>query len=133
MTSTSRGYSNLSEVTITFQIEYVVTDSDAMCLAVSGSIPELGNWSAADCKLATEFPKGSGKWSVSISVPHGQRFYWKWVIVSRDRTRVIRWEHIDNREQTVGNESRIIQASWDEPATVHPQIQRKLITVLLKI
>ena len=124
MTSTSRGYSYIREVTITFETEYMVNDSDVLCLAVSGSIPELGSWSAADSRIATESPKGSGKWSVSMLMTPGQQFFWKWVVVSRDRTRVVRWEHIDNREQTVGDESVIIQAQWDEPATTLPQSQR---------
>ena len=133
MTSSSRGYSNISDVTITFQTEYAVEDSDVLCLAVAGSVPELGRWNVADCLTATESPKGSGKWSVSVFMAPGQRFFWKWVVVSRDRTRVIRWEHINNREQTIGDESITLQAQWDEPAVMLPQAQRKLRLCIVHI
>ena len=48
--------------------------------------------------LAIEVPDGSGKWEASITVYALTCFAWKWVVVTRDRTRVLKWEEINNRE-----------------------------------
>ena len=102
-------------IKVVFLTEYVVNDADA-CLVVSGSIFELGSWKLAESLTAIEFPKGSGKWITALITTPEKQFSWKWVVISKDRSRAIRWENIENREQTIGNESVILQAPWNEPA-----------------
>ena len=102
-------------IKVVFITEYAVNDDDA-CLVISGSIPELGSWNLAKSLWVREVPERSGKWiSILITTPH-QQFSWKWVVISKDRLRAIRWENINNREQTIDNESVILQAPWNEPA-----------------
>ena len=102
-------------IKVVFLTEYAVNDADA-CLVISGSISELGSWNLTESLWVREVPKGSGKWiSVLITTPHKQ-FSWKWVVISKDRSRAIRWENTRNREQTIDNESVILQAPWNEPA-----------------
>lgn len=125
MCSRSSGYKNINNVTITFQINYDVDNSDTVGLAVSGSTPELGSWEVAKCIIADEIPKGSGKWSVSVQMSPEQHFFWKWVVISRDRSRVIRWEHIKNREHSIARESRTIYADFEGPALILPQVQSR--------
>ena len=125
MNSRRKGYRNIDDVTIKFETEYIVENAENMCLAVSGSTPELGRWNVADCKLARETSRGSGRWRVSVEMSPEEQFEWKWILVVPDRTNVIRWEEIANREQNSGTESRTIFAGWNEAAEVRPYEQSK--------
>ena len=115
----------IPDVNITFQTDYEVEDTDA-CLAVIGSIPELGSWHEDRCLLAFEVPKGSRRWSAKIYMYAQTSFSWKWVVVTSDMTRAIRWEDINDRQQKIENTygSIVIKAPWNAPATVLSQTVR---------
>ena len=123
--ATKISLSGFNDVKIMFRTRYVLNDSNH-CLAVIGSIPELGRWRVDRCLLAFEDPEGSGKWGISMSMYALTCFSWKWIVVPRDMTRVLRWEEINNREQKIEctYDSAIIYAPWNAPASVWPQIYR---------
>ena len=121
-----RGYTRIQCVDITFETDYIVENADNMCLAVSGTLPELGSWEVAECLLARETRPGSSKWRVTATLPASQDFSWKWVVVTPDRSRVIRWEEIDNRDEQSGTKTRVIFAAWNGDAVDLPRDSSKL-------
>lgn len=104
-------------VLVTFQTTYQTYDS-GVYLAVIGSIPCLGSWCVDDCLLLTN--NGSGKWEASISMFANTSFFWKLVVVSRDKKRIWRWEDIQNRDTNIGDscEFVLIEAPWEAPETI---------------
>ena len=121
----SRGYTSVQDVNITFQTKYIVENAGSTCLAVSGSAPELGRWNVAECLLARETRVGSGNWSVTATMRPTENFFWKWLLVTPDRQKVIRWEDIDHREEFTGTEDREIFAGWNEEAVDVPRTTSK--------
>ncbi|CAH1774122.1 unnamed protein product, partial [Owenia fusiformis] len=87
-------------------------------LAILGDIPELGAWDASKAVLAEEY-KNSGWWTVNLSekVPAGKNFEWKWVVVDKNRPRVLRWEIESggkNRVGKLGTEGAELWFPWKD-------------------
>ncbi|XP_061196704.1 uncharacterized protein LOC133204980 [Saccostrea echinata] len=94
---------------------------DQLALAVTGSIPQLGNWNLKDALIAEQVPMHSGKWVVGVKLPAGLDFQYKWVIVWRDSLSPFLWEDGANRFTHIEESGRYICA-WNSGAVFQPVI-----------
>ncbi|KAK3083987.1 hypothetical protein FSP39_006346 [Pinctada imbricata] len=106
-------------VWLQFETKYLVPDV-LCCLAVCGSIRELGYWDVRHAVIADEKPKDSGNWIVSVFLPTSVNIEWKWVVLHRETRHVIRWEERYNRWYHTGYRSGRILASWNRDHAFRP-------------
>ncbi|XP_062597565.1 uncharacterized protein LOC134258990 [Saccostrea cucullata] len=89
--------------------------SENLALAVTGSIPQLGNWNLEEALIAEEVPMHPGKWVVEVKLPIGTIFHYKWVVVWRDSLRPFAWEDVGRRLTHI-RESGIYICGWETEA-----------------
>ncbi|XP_062586017.1 uncharacterized protein LOC134247702 [Saccostrea cucullata] len=84
-----------------------------LALAVTGSIPHLGNWNLNDALIAEEVPIKSGRWVVGVKLPAGVQFQYKWVILWRDTLIPFLWEDGPNRTVQIKGSGRCLDI-WNK-------------------
>ncbi|XP_078335891.1 uncharacterized protein LOC111133408 isoform X1 [Crassostrea virginica] len=102
----------ISLVWTQFSTNYAVEHENHV-LAISGSLPALGQWNARKAVLADEYPENSGKWIVTVSLPANVKFEWKWVVIWRKNHTAFRWEERGNRVTELGDQSCSYYAPWN--------------------
>lgn len=87
--------------TIPVTFNEVVTTTYGEEVYISGSISELGSWDTDDAILlsASEYTDSDPLWTVTIDLPAGESFEYKFIIVETDGT--VDWESDPNRNYTV--------------------------------
>jgi len=103
-----------SSVFVEFRTSYVCQHED-LCVALSGSLDELGNWDVRNAVLAEETPEDSGHWQVAVELPAETSFEWKWVVIWRENLTAFRWEERSNRIYDTGYSDGYIRvkALWN--------------------
>lgn len=105
-------FSSAQTVSFVFETRYVTQNVDER-LAISGSINALGNWNFADAILGKEIPRNSGRWLVAVELPENIQFEWKWLVISKKKTQVFRWEERPNRSLTSGTRPTHVRSVWN--------------------
>jgi alpha-amylase len=98
-TTNSTGCTPATTIAVTFN--EVVTTTYGEEVYLSGSISALGSWDTADAILlsASEYTSADPVWTVTVDLPVGEAFEYKFIIVETDGT--IDWEADPNRDYTV--------------------------------
>ncbi|OBT63964.1 hypothetical protein VE03_05984 [Pseudogymnoascus sp. 23342-1-I1] len=98
-TATATSCSIASTVAITFN--EIVTTQVGMTIKIVGSISQLGSWdtSSAIALSASGYTTSSHLWSVSLSLPAGTVFEYKFINVASNGA--VTWESDPNRQYTV--------------------------------
>jgi glucoamylase len=70
---------------------------------IVGSITELGNWAPANATAlsATQYASSNNLWTVTISLPAGMTFEYKYIRIETDGS--VFWESGPNRSYTVAS------------------------------
>lgn len=79
----------------------VITTTYGQEVYISGSISALGDWNTSDAVLlsASEYTTSDPLWTVTISLPVGESFDYKFFILNTDGS--VTWEDDPNRTYTV--------------------------------
>jgi laccase len=87
--------------TVNVTFDEVVTTSWGQSVVLVGSISQLGSWDPASgvAMSASAYTSSNPLWSVTVSLPAGLSFQYKYVIVKADGT--YNWEADPNRSYTV--------------------------------
>ncbi|KXX82008.1 Glucoamylase [Madurella mycetomatis] len=109
----SASCSAVDTVAVTFRQR--VTTAFGQTIKISGSIPELGNWSpaAAPALSAAQYTNSNPVWTLTANLPAGTTFEYKYISVAENGT--VSWENDPNRSFTVprGCETNIVaDSSW---------------------
>lgn len=115
-TTTSTACSTPTAVAVTFDV--IATTVYGENVYISGSSSQLGDWDTSDAVAlsAADYTSSDNLWFVTISLPAGQTFEYKFIRVESDGD--IEWETISNRDYTVpascGVTTATISDTWDE-------------------
>ncbi|XP_023659110.1 uncharacterized protein [Paramormyrops kingsleyae] len=88
-------------VALHFGVHYI-TSSPPQQLAVTGSIPELGDWTS----FVPLCPSPDGSWVDTVALPADIQAEWKFVLVEDGK--IQRWEECANRRLETGSDSDIL-------------------------
>lgn len=108
----SSGCTAASTVAVTF--EEVVTTTYGQEVYLTGSISQLGSWSTSGAVLlsAAQYTSSDPLWTVTVSLPAGESFQYKFIIVNSDGT--VNWESDPNRSYTVPTGCQGLTATVDD-------------------
>ncbi|KAL1962884.1 hypothetical protein VTN77DRAFT_9062 [Rasamsonia byssochlamydoides] len=98
-TSTSSACVTPTSVAVTFDL--IATTYYGENIAISGSIPQLGDWDTDDAVplSAAKYTSTDNLWFVTIALPAGESFQYKYIRIESDGS--IEWESDPNRSYTV--------------------------------
>ncbi|QSZ31699.1 hypothetical protein DSL72_001266 [Monilinia vaccinii-corymbosi] len=99
VTSTTSNCATPTSVAVTFN--ELVTTSFGQTIKIVGSISQLGSWAPASAIAlsASQYTASNPLWSVTVSLPAGTAFSYKFLNVASDGT--VTWEADPNRSFTV--------------------------------
>jgi glucoamylase len=100
-TGTATGGSCATPTAIAITFNEQKTTAYGETIYISGSIPSLGNWNAANAVAlsASGYTSSNPKWSVTINFATGSSFSYKYLKKAQDGSVV--WESDPNRSYTV--------------------------------
>lgn len=109
----SASCSAVNTVAVTFRQR--VTTAFGQTIKISGSIPELGNWSpsAAPALSAAQYTSSNPVWALTVNLPAGTTFEYKYISVADNGA--VSWENDPNRSFSVprGCETSVTaDSSW---------------------
>ncbi|SMR54833.1 unnamed protein product [Zymoseptoria tritici ST99CH_3D1] len=110
--------SNAGSIPVTFNL--LAQTGWGESIQVAGSTDELGNWAAANAVALTaaQYTAGNPLWSITVDLPVGQSFSYKFIRISVDGTVI--WEDDPDRFYTVpgnGATAATISNSWQARPT----------------
>jgi glucoamylase len=114
-TTSSTACATPTSVAVTFDLIATTVYGENMFL--SGSISELGDWDTSDTVAlsAADYTSSDNLWFVTVDLPAGESFEYKYILVESDGTIV--WADGDNESYTVpegcGVSTATVNDTWD--------------------